>query len=86
MFKHYHFCVFFFHSSNFIQPADLMDFAKRFPKGPRSQPLTLDLSRNPWDRDSDTWNTALEELSTACHIQVEGWTSTNTMADYISNM
>lgn len=73
-------------SSNFIQPADLLDFAKGLQKGGLSQQLTLDLSRNPWDRDPDTWSAALEQLSTVCHVQVEGWASTNTMADYISNM
>lgn len=80
------FFLFFLNSSNFIQPADLLDFAKGLQKGGLSQQLTLDLSRNPWDRDPDTWSAALEQLSTVCHVQVEGWASTNTMADYISNM
>lgn len=73
-------------SSNFIQPAELLEFAKRLQIHRPSQQLSLDLRRNPGDRDPQMWNTAMEELRPFCQLQVEGWISTNTMADHISNM
>lgn len=74
------------HSSNFIKPADLLEFAKRLQMHRPQHPLTLDLRKNPGDRDPGIWNAAMEDLSPFCHLLVEGWISTNTMADHISNM
>ncbi|XP_043984883.1 uncharacterized protein lrrc41 isoform X2 [Gambusia affinis] len=48
--------------------------------------LTLDLRKNPGDRDPETWNTALERLQPSSFLLVEGWKSTDTMVDHISNM
>nr|XP_046246904.1 uncharacterized protein lrrc41 isoform X2 [Scatophagus argus] len=73
-------------SSNFIQPAELLEFAKRLQTHHPPHQLTLDLRKNPGDRDPDTWNTAMKELRPFCVLLVEGWISTNTMADHISNM
>ncbi|XP_032381254.1 uncharacterized protein lrrc41 isoform X1 [Etheostoma spectabile] len=73
-------------SSNFIQPADLLEFAKRLRTHPPPHRLTLNLRKNPGDRDPDTWNTALRRLRPFCVLLVEGWNSTNTLADHISNM
>ncbi|KAM8745100.1 uncharacterized protein lrrc41 [Acanthopagrus schlegelii] len=73
-------------SSNFIQPAKLLDFAERLKTHCPPHLLTLDLRKNPADRDPHTWNTALNGLRPFCVLLVEGWTSTNMMADHISNM
>ncbi|XP_070688597.1 uncharacterized protein lrrc41 [Pempheris klunzingeri] len=73
-------------SSNFIQPAELLELAVRLRTHRPPHRLTLDLRKNPGDRDPDTWSTALKSLRTCCVLLVEGWTSTDSMADYISNM
>ncbi|XP_029286116.1 uncharacterized protein lrrc41 isoform X2 [Cottoperca gobio] len=73
-------------SSNFIQPAELLEFAKRVRTHHPPQRFDLDLRKNPGDRDPDTWNTALQRLRPFCVLLVEGWNSSDTMADYISNM
>ncbi|XP_042361167.1 uncharacterized protein LOC121956837 [Plectropomus leopardus] len=73
-------------SSNFIHPAELLEFAERLRTHHPADRLTLDLRRNLGDRDPDTWNTALKMLQPFCVLLVNGWNSTNTMADYISNM
>ncbi|XP_010755155.3 uncharacterized protein lrrc41 [Larimichthys crocea] len=73
-------------SSNFIQPADLLEFAERLRTHRPPHQLTLDLRKNPGDRDPDTWNAAMQRLSPFCVLLVEGWISTDTMADHISNM
>ncbi|XP_068175188.1 leucine-rich repeat-containing protein 41 [Antennarius striatus] len=73
-------------NSNFIQPADLLEFMNRLRTHHPQHQVTLDLRKNPGDRDPDTWNTAIEGLQQYCVVLVEGWISTNTMADHISNM
>ncbi|XP_037324807.1 leucine-rich repeat-containing protein 41 isoform X1 [Pungitius pungitius] len=73
-------------SSNFIQPAELLVFAKRLRTHRPPHRLTLDLRVNPGDRDPDTWNAALKRLRPFCVLLVKGWSSTDTMADHISNM
>ncbi|XP_029988120.1 leucine-rich repeat-containing protein 41 isoform X2 [Sphaeramia orbicularis] len=73
-------------SSNFIQPTDLLHFAKRLKKHHPPHRLTLDLRKNPGDRDPDMWMAALKKLRPFCFLMVEGWISTDTMADHISNM
>ncbi|KAK5869427.1 hypothetical protein PBY51_024143 [Eleginops maclovinus] len=73
-------------SSNFILPAELLEFSKRLRRHPPPQRLTLDLRKNPGDRDPDTWSSALQKLQPFCVSLVEEWSSSNTMADYISNM
>lgn len=78
--------VFLMNSSNFILPAELLDFARRLKMHPPPHLLTLDLRKNPGDRDPDTWTAALQMLRPVCVVLVEGWTSTNTMADHISSM
>uniref|UniRef100_A0A4W6CUS2 Leucine-rich repeat-containing protein 41 n=1 Tax=Lates calcarifer TaxID=8187 RepID=A0A4W6CUS2_LATCA len=73
-------------SSNFIQPAELLEFTQRLRTHPPPHRLTLDLRKNPGDRDPDTWNAALKGLHPFCVPLVEGWKSTDTMVDHISNM
>ncbi|GAA6226197.1 leucine-rich repeat-containing protein 41 [Lates japonicus] len=73
-------------SSNFIQPAELLEFTQRLRTHPPPHRLTLDLRKNPGDRDPDTWNAALKRLHPFCVPLVEGWKSTGTMVDHISNM
>ncbi|XP_059922852.1 leucine-rich repeat-containing protein 41 isoform X3 [Gadus macrocephalus] len=73
-------------SSNFIQPAELLELGQRLQMHPPQQRLTLDLRKNPWDRDRETWHDALQTLRPLCDFQTDGWKSRNTMADHISNM
>lgn len=76
----------FLNRSNFIQPADLMEFAQRLRIHHPPHRLTLDLRKNPGDRDPEAWNMALKRLQSICFLLVEGWKSTDTMVDHISNM
>ncbi|XP_041791726.1 leucine-rich repeat-containing protein 41 isoform X2 [Chelmon rostratus] len=73
-------------SSNFIQPAELLEFTNRLRTHRPPHQLTLDLRKNPGDRDPETWNTAMRGLRPFCVLLFEGWTSTGTMSDHISNM
>ncbi|XP_071342829.1 uncharacterized protein lrrc41 isoform X2 [Trachinotus anak] len=73
-------------SSNFIQPVELLEFAERLRTHRPPHRLTLDLRRNPGDRDPDTWSAALKTLRPFCALLIEGWKSTDTMVDHISNM
>ncbi|KAK7889006.1 hypothetical protein WMY93_024566 [Mugilogobius chulae] len=73
-------------SSNFIQPGELLEFSQRLQVLRPSRRITLDLRKNPGDRDTHTWSLALSSLAPFCRLLVEDWTSTNTMADHISNM
>ncbi|XP_034036068.1 leucine-rich repeat-containing protein 41 [Thalassophryne amazonica] len=73
-------------SSNFVQPADLLEFGHRLKAQRLCHRLTLDLRENPGDRDPETWNAALGALRPLCELVIEGWNSTNMMADHISNM
>lgn len=73
-------------SSNFLQPADVLEFSVLLSTG-RPQPrFNLDLRRNPADRDPDLWSSAMKVLAPLCHVLLEKWTSTDTMVDHISNM
>lgn len=74
------------YSSNFIQPVELLAFTRRLKTNCPPHRLTLDLRKNPGDRDPDTWNAALEKLRPFCVVVVEGWKSTDTMVDHVSNM
>lgn len=73
-------------SSNFIQPADLLEFSHLLSTRPHLRRFTLDLRRNPVDRDPELWRSATNALAPLCHVRLEYWTSTDTMADHISNM
>ncbi|XP_070765087.1 uncharacterized protein lrrc41 [Enoplosus armatus] len=73
-------------SSNFIQAAELLEFAERLKTHCPPHRLTLDLRKNPGDRDSNTWDTALRTLRPFCVLLVEGWKSTDSMVDHASNM
>ncbi|KAG7513779.1 hypothetical protein JOB18_016477 [Solea senegalensis] len=73
-------------SSNFIQPAELLEFTHRLRTRRPPRRLVLDLKKNPGDRDPDTWNAALGELRPLCVPLVECWRSTNTMAEHVSVM
>ncbi|XP_061593442.1 leucine-rich repeat-containing protein 41 isoform X2 [Cololabis saira] len=73
-------------SSNFIRPPELLRFAKRLAGLAAPQGLVLDLRENPADRDPDTWTAALQRLELVAALLVEGWKSTDTMVDHVSNM
>ncbi|KAF7653968.1 hypothetical protein LDENG_00076340 [Lucifuga dentata] len=73
-------------SSNFIQAAELLQFGQRMETHRPPHRVTLDLRKNPWDRDAKLWNTAVERLNPVCDLLMDGWTSRDTMADHISNM
>ncbi|XP_029905788.1 uncharacterized protein lrrc41 [Myripristis murdjan] len=73
-------------SSNFIQPADLLHFTWLLEKNRPPQRVTLDLRRNPSDRDPELWCTALSRLRLVCDFLVNEWTLTDPMADHVSNM
>lgn len=73
-------------SSNFIQPAELLELGQRLRTHPPPSRLTLDLRKNPWDRDQETWRDARRTLGSLCDLLTDGWKSRNTMADHISNM
>ncbi|KAM9386348.1 leucine-rich repeat-containing protein 41 [Pholidichthys leucotaenia] len=72
-------------SSNFIQAAELLEFAERLRKCRPPHMLTLDLRYNPGDRDPNTWKTALDRLG-LFSLLVKGWKSTDSMVDHVSNM
>lgn len=73
-------------SSNFIQPPELLQFAERLATLAPPQRLVLDLRMNPGDRDPDTWTTALRRLDPLAVLLLNGWRSTDTMVDHVSNM
>ncbi|KAJ0032681.1 hypothetical protein NQD34_002762 [Periophthalmus magnuspinnatus] len=73
-------------SSNFIQPEELLEFSKRLKALRPGRRITLDLRRNPGDRDPHTWSVAVSSLALCCHLLLEGWKSTDSMVDHISNM
>ncbi|XP_047443436.1 uncharacterized protein lrrc41 isoform X2 [Mugil cephalus] len=73
-------------SSNFIQPAELLRFTNRLRTHHPPHQLTLDLRRNPGDRDPDTWTAALKSLRPFCVLLVERWKSTDMLLDHVSNM
>ncbi|XP_033821106.2 uncharacterized protein lrrc41 [Periophthalmus magnuspinnatus] len=73
-------------SSNFIQPEELLEFSKRLRALRPGRRITLDLRRNPGDRDPHTWSVAVSSLALCCHLLLEGWKSTDSMVDHISNM
>ncbi|KAM4628547.1 uncharacterized protein lrrc41 isoform 2-T2 [Polymixia lowei] len=73
-------------SSNYIQPAELLELGQRLARHPPPQRVTVDLRKNPWDRDQKIWHTALRSLHPVCDFLIDGWKSRDTMADHISNM
>ncbi|XP_041862545.1 uncharacterized protein lrrc41 isoform X2 [Melanotaenia boesemani] len=73
-------------SSNFIKPADLLEFAKRLTTHQPPYNLSLDLRKNPANRDPDTWSAALQKLRSFTLFLSMGWKSTDMMVDHISNM
>uniref|UniRef100_A0A8C6UTF8 Leucine-rich repeat-containing protein 41 n=1 Tax=Neogobius melanostomus TaxID=47308 RepID=A0A8C6UTF8_9GOBI len=73
-------------SSNFIQPGELLEFSRRVGALRPNRRLTLDLRRNPGDRDPDSWRSAVSSLAPYCNLQLQGWSSTDTMVDHVSNM
>ncbi|XP_036427365.1 leucine-rich repeat-containing protein 41 [Colossoma macropomum] len=73
-------------SSNFILPADLLEFAQRIEKYHPAQRLTLDLRFNPLDRDPKAKGQAMKKLLPFCNILTDDWDSRSTMADHVSVM
>ncbi|KAL0190283.1 hypothetical protein M9458_012981, partial [Cirrhinus mrigala] len=72
--------------SNFILPAELLEFAQRLETYKPVQRLTLDLRFNPLDRDPEVKSQALRKLILYCNILTDDWDSRSTMADHISVM
>ncbi|KAL1273367.1 hypothetical protein QQF64_029229 [Cirrhinus molitorella] len=73
-------------SSNFIHPAELLEFAQLLETHKPVQRLTLDLQFNPLDRDPEVKGQALRKLIPYCIIQTDDWNSRSTMADHVSVM
>ncbi|KAG9277831.1 leucine-rich repeat-containing protein 41 [Astyanax mexicanus] len=73
-------------SSNFILPADLLEFSQRVEMYRPTQRLTLDLRFNPLDRDPKVKSEALKKLLPFCNILTDDWDSRSTMADHVSVM
>ncbi|XP_016386058.1 leucine-rich repeat-containing protein 41-like [Sinocyclocheilus rhinocerous] len=73
-------------SSNFILPAELLEFAQLLETYRPVQRLTLDLRFNPLDRDPEVKGQALRKLIPYCNILTDDWDSRSTMADHISVM
>ncbi|XP_026880729.2 leucine-rich repeat-containing protein 41 isoform X1 [Electrophorus electricus] len=73
-------------SSNFILPADLLEFSRRMDVYRPTQRLTLDLRFNPLDRDPELKGQALGKLLPCCNVLTDGWDSRSTMADHVSVM
>ncbi|XP_024114478.1 leucine-rich repeat-containing protein 41 isoform X1 [Oryzias melastigma] len=73
-------------SFNFIQAADLMEFADRLEAFHSPPGLILDLRRNPVHFDRDTWEAATLKLRPLTLLQEEGWSPRLMMADHVSNM
>nr|XP_055070027.1 leucine-rich repeat-containing protein 41 [Misgurnus anguillicaudatus] len=73
-------------SSNFILPAELLEFAQLVETYRPNQRLTLDLRFNPLDRDAEVKVQAVKKLLPYCNILTDDWDSRSTMADHVSVM
>ncbi|XP_062852599.1 leucine-rich repeat-containing protein 41 [Trichomycterus rosablanca] len=73
-------------SSNFILPADLLEFSRRIETYRPAQRFTLNLCFNPLDRDPEVRSQALKKLLPFCDIRTDDWDSRATMADHVSVM
>ncbi|XP_073707706.1 leucine-rich repeat-containing protein 41-like [Garra rufa] len=73
-------------SSNFILPAELLEFAQLVETYKPVQRLTLDLCSNPLDRDPEVKGQALRKLIPYFNILTDNWDSRSTLADHISVM
>ncbi|KAF4111833.1 hypothetical protein G5714_006628 [Onychostoma macrolepis] len=73
-------------SSNFILPAELLEFAQLLETYRPVQRLMLDLRFNPLDREPEVKGQALRKLILYCNILTDDWDSRSTMADHISVM
>ncbi|XP_066521763.1 leucine-rich repeat-containing protein 41 isoform X2 [Hoplias malabaricus] len=73
-------------SSNFILPADLLEFSQRIETYHPTQRFKLDLRFNPLDRDPKVKNQAIKKLLPFCNILTDDWNSRSTMADHVSVM
>lgn len=78
--------VYVLYRSNFIRPAELLEFSQRLKEQRPPQRLTLDLRKNPGDRNPDIWNAAVESLKSFCVVYVKFWKSRDTMVDHVSVM
>lgn len=75
-----------FYSSNFILPAELLQFAQLIETYRPTQRPTLDLRFNPLDRDPEVKVQAVKKLIPYCNILTDDWDSRSTMADHVSVM
>ncbi|XP_029943512.1 leucine-rich repeat-containing protein 41 [Salarias fasciatus] len=73
-------------SSNFIQAAELLELARRLRTRPPARLPTLDLRKNPGDRDPESWGAALKALRPFASPLSDGWKSAGAMLDHVSNM
>ncbi|XP_056606940.1 leucine-rich repeat-containing protein 41 [Triplophysa dalaica] len=73
-------------SSNFILPAELLQFAQLIETYRPTQRPLLDLRFNPLDRDPEVKVQAVRKLLPYCNILTDDWDSRSTMKDHISVM
>lgn len=73
-------------SSNFILPADLLDFSRRIEAYDPPQRFTLDLRFNPLNRDPVLKSQALQILLRFSEVLTDEWDFRSAMVDHISVM
>lgn len=73
-------------SSNFILPADLLEFSRRIKTYHPLHRFTLDLRFNPLNRDPKVKGQALRTLLPFCEVLTEEWDFRSAMVDHVSVM
>ncbi|XP_053353788.1 leucine-rich repeat-containing protein 41 [Clarias gariepinus] len=73
-------------SSNFILPADLLEFSRRIEAYHPIRRFTLDLRFNPLNRDPEVKGQALRMLLPFCDVLTDEWDFRSVMVDHVSVM
>ncbi|KAB5584211.1 hypothetical protein PHYPO_G00104750 [Pangasianodon hypophthalmus] len=73
-------------SSNFILPADLLEFSRRIVAYHPLHRFTLDLRFNPLNRDPEVKGQALRMLLPFCEVLTDEWDFRSAMVDHVSVM
>ncbi|KAI5628362.1 leucine-rich repeat-containing protein 41 isoform X1, partial [Silurus asotus] len=73
-------------SSNFILPADLLEFSRRIEVYHPVQRFTLDLRFNPLNRDPEVKGQAMRMLLPFCEVLTDEWDFRSAMVDHVSVM
>lgn len=79
----------FFHfscSSNFILPADLLEFSRKIEAYRPLHRFTLNLHFNPLNRDPVVKDQALRMLLPFCEVLTDEWDFKSAMVDHVSVM